>query len=287
MAFDSDEVISADGVRLHVVRAGSGPAVVLLHGFPEFWYSWRHQISPLAAAGFSVLAPDLRGFNRSDKPRGVGHYEMPRLVNDVAALAKASGQSRVHLVGHDWGGMVAWHAAAFRPDLVDRLTIVNAPHPTVYGRRFWRSGQWLRSAYVPLFMISGLTAPLLSAWRYFLLRQMFVQGAGRHGVFTSDVLSTYATAASQPGALEAGLNYYRANARLGFAPPAFPRIEAPTLVVWGERDPALGTDLLNGLDKVVRDLRIERLPGVGHWVQSEAPEQLTSLLLSHLLATPA
>ncbi len=282
MAFASDQVVAADGVHLHVVRDGSGPAVVLLHGFPEFWYSWRHQIPPLAAAGFSVLAPDMRGFNRSDKPLGTGAYKMARLVNDVAAMVAASGQPRVHLVGHDWGGMVAWFVAATRPDLVDRLVIVNAPHPTIYRRRLWRTGQWLKSAYVPFFMLPGLTVPLLSAWRYFLLRQMFVQGAGRAGVFSDDTLSRYVAAASQPGALRAGLTYYRANARLGLAATSLPRIDAPTLVVWGERDPALGTGLLNGLDEMVRNLRVERLAGVGHWVQSEAPERLTHLLLSHL-----
>ena len=285
MIHDSLDVLSSDGTRLHVVRAGVGPPVILLHGFPEFSYSWRHQIAPLAAAGFSVLAPDMRGFNLSDKPRGADAYQIDRLVDDVAALVAASGHPRAHIVGHDWGGLVAWFFAARRPELVSTLSIINAPHPTIYGRVLWRSRQWMKSAYVPVFMTPWLAAPLLSAAGYFLLKQMFLRGAARKGVFSSDDLSRYVEAAARPGALTAGLNYYRANARLGFAAATIPRITAPTLVIWGERDPALGIELLSGLDEMVDDLRIERLPGVGHWVQSEAPERVTSLLLSHLLRT--
>jgi len=277
-------VTSADGVRLHVVRTGTGPPIILLHGFPEFWYSWRHQIEPLAAAGFSVLAPDMRGFNLSDKPREAADYRIECLLNDVAALVAASGHPRAHIVGHDWGGLVAWVFAALRPDLTCTLSILNAPHPTIYSRVLWRTRQWFKSAYVPVFMTPWLAAPLLSAAHYFLLRQMLVRGAGRPHVFSPEELARYVEAASLPGALVSGLNYYRANARLGLNAAALPRIAAPTLVIWGERDPALGVELLSGLDEMVSDLRIERLPGVGHWVQSEAPERVTTLLHEHLQA---
>jgi pimeloyl-ACP methyl ester carboxylesterase len=277
-----DDVRSPDGVRLHVVRAGTGPPVILLHGFPEFWYSWRHQIQGLAASGFSVLAPDMRGFNLSDKPRGIEHYHLSRLVDDVAALVAASGHPAAHIVGHDWGGLVAWYFAALRPELTLSLTILNAPHPTLYRRVLWRSRQWLRSAYVPVFMMPWLAVPLLSAMNYLLLRQMFVRGAARADAFSTGDLERYVEAAARPGALACGLTYYRAYARAGALARGIPRIERPTLVIWGERDPALGVELLTGLEEMAAHLRIERLAGIGHWVQHEAPERVTALLLAHL-----
>ncbi len=279
---DRTGVVTADGVRLHVVRAGTGPPAILLHGFPEFSYSWRHQIQPIADAGYSVFAPDLRGFNLSDKPAGVDSYQIDRLINDVAALVAASGHSHAHIVGHDWGGLVAWFFAALRPELTATLSILNAPHPTIYGRRLWRTTQWLKSFYVPVFMTPHLAEWLLSAGHYFLVRQMLARGAGRRGAFSTENIERYVEAAAQPGALTAGLNYYRANARLGFNATVIPRIAAPTLVIWGERDPALGVGLLTGLEAVVTSLRVERLPGIGHWVQNEAPERVTALLLDHL-----
>jgi pimeloyl-ACP methyl ester carboxylesterase len=270
------------GLRLHVVGEGAGPPVILLHGFPEFWYSWRHQISSLAAAGFSVLAPDMRGFNLSDRPLKVADYRIDRLVADVEALVRASGSSSAHIVGHDWGGLVAWWFAAQRPALTRTLTILNAPHPVIYRRLVWRTTQLLKSAYVPFFMVPALAAGLLSAGNYFLLKQMFLRGAARSGTFTAGDLLRYVEAASRPGALRAGLTYYRANVHLGYDAVSIPRITVPTLVIWGERDPALGTQLLSGLEEVTTDLRVERLPGIGHWVQSEAPDMVTKLVIEHI-----
>jgi pimeloyl-ACP methyl ester carboxylesterase len=264
------------------VQAGSGPAVILLHGFPEFSFSWRHQIQPLAAAGFSVFAPDLRGFHLSDKPHGFASYRMERLVDDVVALVKATGQPQAHIVGHDWGGLVAWNFAAIRPDLTLTLSVLNAPHPDIYRRILWRSRQWLKSFYVPFFMMPALTSRLLAASDYFLLRQMFELGAARRGVFSSDDLDRYVSAAAVPGALVCGLSYYRANVTMGLTAAALPRIVAPTLVIWGEDDPALDLALLGGLEEVVAHLQVVRLPAVGHWVQNEAPDRVTALLLAHL-----
>jgi pimeloyl-ACP methyl ester carboxylesterase len=278
-------VLTSDGVRLHVERSGNGVPVILLHGFPEFSYSWRHQSGPLAEAGFSVLAPDLRGFGQSDKPQGAAAYRIERLVADVASLVESTGHPRAHLVGHDWGGLIAWCAAALRPDLVLTLSILNAPHPTIYRRILWRSRQWMNSAYVPLFMLPALTSRLLAAGRFFLLRQMFRQGAGRRGAFSEADVQRYVTAAAVPGALRSGLTYYKANATLGWKHLPLPRIPVPTLVIWGEDDPALDAVLLDGLDEMATSLRIVRLPGVGHWVQNEAPETVTRLLLEHLRAS--
>jgi pimeloyl-ACP methyl ester carboxylesterase len=278
----SFEYLPGDGVRLHVARAGVGPLVVLLHGFPEHWYSWRRQIPALASAGYSVLAPDLRGFNRSDAPVGIDGYRIERLVADVTALVRASGHDRAHIVGHDWGGLVAWFVAATRPDMTATLTIVNAPHPTLYRRQLWRTLQFARSAYVPFFLTPRLPEWLLSAGDGWMIRQMFLRGSARPGAFPREELDTHVAAALRPGALTAGLNYYRANVGRVTSGAPLPRIQAPTLVVWGERDPALGIGLLEGLETLTSSLHIVRLPDVGHWVQTEAPEALAEAIRRHI-----
>lgn len=281
-----DGFLDGDGVRLHVVREGEGPPVVLLHGFPEFWYSWRHQIAALAAAGFTAVAPDLRGYHQSDKPSGVAAYRVDALVADVVRLVASLGVPRVHLVGHDWGGMIAWCVAGRHPEVVDRLAILNAPHPALFRRQLRRSRQAFRSAYVPLFALPGIPERLLSAFGHFGIRQMLVRASGRPGVFPPDELRRYADAMATPGALTAGLNYYRANIRVGLGGMAIGRIEPPTLVIWGERDPALGVNLLDGLEALVPRLRVERLPGIGHWVQQEAPHRVNALLVDFLSSAP-
>lgn len=275
------ERLAGDGVTLHVARAGVGQPVVLLHGFPEHWYSWRRQIPPLAAAGYSVSAPDLRGFNLSDAPSRVEDYRIEHLVADVVALVRGSGQGRAHIVGHDWGGLVAWFVAALRPDLTATLTIMNAPHPTIYRRQVWRTLQFGRSAYVPFFLTPRLPEWLLSVGGGWMIRQMFLRAAARRDAFTEDELDTLVAASLRPGALTAGLNYYRANVGRMMDGAPLPRIPAPTLVVWGDRDPALGAGLLGGLEEFTTSLQILRLPDVGHWVQAEAPEALTGALLGH------
>ena len=162
-----ERVTAGGGVTLHVVRAGAeGPAVVLLHGFPEFWYSWRHQIDPLVDAGFSVVAPDLRGYNLSDRPREVGAYRLDHLVEDVAAVMRATGRARAHVVGHDWGGVIAWALAGAHPELVDKLVIMNAPHARSYVETVRRSlRQMLRSWYVLFFQLPLLPERALAAAR--------------------------------------------------------------------------------------------------------------------------
>src|SRR5262249_33835635 len=141
------------GLRLHYVEAGAGPPVLLLHGFPEFWYSWRHQLPALAGAGFRAWAPDLRGYNESEKPAGVRNYRVRLLVEDVAGLIRHTGAGRATVVGHDWGGVIAWRLAMDRPELVERLVILNAPHPGAFLRELRNPAQWLRSAYVLFFQL--------------------------------------------------------------------------------------------------------------------------------------
>ena len=280
-----ERVAGADGVTLHVVRAGAGPLVVLLHGFPEFWYSWRHQIGPLVDAGFSVAVPDLRGYDLSDKPSDVGAYHMRCLIEDVAAIVRASGEPRAHVVGHDWGGLIAWAFAGAHPELLDKLVIMNAPHMRLYLRTVRRNPrQALRSWYVLFFRIPGLAERALAAGDYAAIRRMFGRYPARRGAFSRDDVEKYVEAIRRPGALRAGLNYYRANASgSGIRLATSARTNAETLVIWGEKDPALVPELLDGLEEVAPHVRVHRLPDVSHWVQSEAPDEVSRALVGFLL----
>jgi pimeloyl-ACP methyl ester carboxylesterase len=279
-----DRVAGRGGVALHVVRAGEGPLVVLLHGFPEFWYSWRHQIGPLVDAGFSVAAPDLRGYNLSDRPTDAAAYHLRQLVEDVAAVVRSAGHARAHVVGHDWGGIVAWAFAGAHPELLDKLLIMNAPHMRLYVQTVRRNlRQALRSWYVLLFRLPGLAERLLAARDYAAVRRMFERFPARRGAFSPADVERYVEAISRPGALRAALNYYRANAggsglRLAYSA----RTDAETLVIWGDKDPALLPDVLEGLERVAPRARVHHMPDVSHWVQSEAPEEVNRLMVEFL-----
>ena len=272
-----------DGVGLHYVEAGAGPLVLFLHGFPEFWYSWRHQLPAVAAAGYRPVAPDLRGYNESDKPPRVGDYRLSRLAADVVGLIDHFGAARATVVGHDWGGAIAWAVAATYPDRVDRLVILNAPHPAAFLRELTNPVQWLRSSYILFFQTPWLPEWVLSAGGFSLVRRVFRRQPTRPGAFTPEDIHRYRHALSRPGALTAALNYYRATCRH----PAelrrsFPTIAAPTLLIWGEQDPYLGIGLTRGLDRWVPDLRVVRLPGASHWVQHDEPARVSQLILDFL-----
>jgi pimeloyl-ACP methyl ester carboxylesterase len=277
------ERILCDGVSLYVARAGHGPPVILLHGFPEDWRSWKHQIPALASAGFSVLAPDLRGYHKSDRPAHRAAYHLKHLVADTVALVRATGQPRAHIVGHDWGGIVAWTFAGAHPELIDRLVILNAPHLDIYLTYVGRpSRQWLRSWYAPLFRLPRLPEWALSARNFHVLRDMFGRRP-EQPAFSREDIDGYIDALSQPGALTAALNWYRENA----APDAVQlarsaRVAAPTLVIWGERDPTLGVELLNGLERVAPLVRIHRIAHASHWVQNEAPDEVNRVMIDFL-----
>jgi epoxide hydrolase 4 len=268
------------GLDLHRVEAGSGHPVVLLHGFPEFWWGWRRQIPALADAGFRAVAPDLRGYNLSAKPEGIAAYTVDALVGDLVGLIDTLGAERVHLVGHDWGGIVAWYAAMLHPERIDRLVVLNAPHPASYRRASRRLEQAFRAWYALVFQLPGLPEWALRARGFRLVDRVFRAGAGRRGVFSPGELARYREAAARPGALTAMVNYYRAAARL--PRPQNRTIPPPTLLVWGERDPALSVRLTHGLEERVPGLRVERIPSAGHWVQHEAPERVNELLLDFL-----
>jgi pimeloyl-ACP methyl ester carboxylesterase len=273
-----------NGVKLHWVEAGAGPLVVLLHGFPEHWYSWRHQIPALAAAGFRVLAPDMRGYNLSGKPRGVRHYRLEALARDVAELVRRAGADRAHIVGHDWGGLVAWRVAMSHPTVVDRLVVLNAPHPGAMLRGLFRNGQLKRSRYILFFQVPRLAERRFAAEDFAILRRYLRRDPVRPGAFSEEDVQRYVEALRQPGALTAALNYYRAAFRS--APlllfQSHPRIVAPVLLIWGERDRYLGLHLIDGTQGWVDDLRVERIPEASHWVQADAPDRVNGLIVGHL-----
>ncbi|QLK25984.1 alpha/beta hydrolase [Natrinema zhouii] len=273
---------TVNGVELHVVTAGdrADPLLVLLHGFPEYWYEWRTQIAPLVDAGYRVLVPDQRGYNRSEKPDGVRAYRTAELARDVVALIATEGRDAAHVVGHDWGGIVAWDLACRFPGAVDRLTVVNAPHPTAYRRQLLSNPEQLRrSWYAVCFQLPWLPEFACRYDEYRLLERALRETAAP-GTFSETDLARYRQSWDRTGALTGMLNWYRAATR--YPPnPAIDRVAAPTLVVWGEDDSALVPALAVDSAAFCAERRLEMLPGVSHWVPHEEPERLTELLLEH------
>lgn len=272
-------------VTLHVAEAGEpgAPLVLLLHGFPEFWYGWRHQLPALAAAGFHVVAPDLRGYNESDRPARVRDYRIELLARDVARLVDALGHERAHVVGHDWGGGVAWAFACRYPERLDRLVVVNAVHP-VRALAAWRMPrQWLRSSYMLFFQLPWLPERVNAAFGCWLPRRGLERDPLRPDAFTADDIARYLAAWSQPGAWRGGISYYRAAFRGGrrfwrvFRRP----IPHPTLVIWGEHDRFQLPELASPPAALVPNCRVARL-AASHWVPADAPEEVNRLLVSFL-----
>ena len=273
----------ANGLRLHVVEAGppDGPPVVLLHGFPELWYGWRRQIGPLAAAGHRVIVPDQRGYNTSDKPRGAAAYRVGTLAADVTGLLDALGIERADIVGHDWGGVVAWWLSLAHPARVRRLAILNAPHPAVMRRQLSRNPrQALRSWYVFFFQVPRLPERFLARDGYANLARA-VRG-GRRGTCTDEDLAVYRTAWAQPGALTAMLNWYRAALRAAGTRLPRLRVGVPTLVLWGARDPFLGREMAEPSVALCDDGRLEIFESATHWLQHDEAEAVSGRLLGFL-----
>ena len=269
--------VKVDGIRVHYVTQGEGKLLLLLHGFPDFWYVWRLQI-PRLAGHFRVVAPDLRGYNETDKPEGVDKYRLHLLAGDVLGLIHALGEERAVVVGHDWGGIVAWNLAAFNPQVVEKLVVLNAPHPNAYITRTKNMFRQLqKSWYVFFFQTADVPEEVLSRNNYALLKSMLRQSLVKKDVLTEEDLKAYVEAWSKPGALTAALNYYRANMNpaIMFSERivAFPKIKSPTLVIWGEKDAALSKDLIVNTEEFVdAPYSIKYVPECGHWVQLEEPE---------------
>jgi epoxide hydrolase 4 len=269
-----------NGVRLHYVTAGKGPLILFLHGFPEFWYEWKDQLGEFATEHRAV-APDMRGYNLSAKPADVDAYQMQNLVEDVRALVEHLGYKKFILVGHDWGGVVAWSFGIAHPEYLTKLVIVNAPHLAVFARELANNPAQQRASQYMLMFRSPQAEQILSANNYAALVNAVLGDGLKSGVFTEADKEAYIAAWSQPGALTGGLNYYRA-AKVGppesstpaaasAADPASQVVKVPTLVIWGEKDTALLTGNLDGLDQFVPNLTVKRIPDGTHWVIHEKP----------------
>ena len=273
-----------EGVRLHYVSAGpqDGSPVLLLHGFPEFWYGWRHQIPALAAAGYRVIAPDQRGYNLSDRLGDWRAYDMELLAGDMLQLMQHLGYEKVHLVGHDWGAQVAWWLAIFHPERFHDLTILNVPHPFVMSRNLRKNRrQLLKSWYIFFFQIPWLPEFLLGLGDNAGLANL-LRRSGKPGTFTDEDIARYREAWRQPGAKRGMLNWYRAIMRR--ASQAMPRgtIDLPTLILWGEQDVALSLEMAEQSAALCSDVRLKTFPEATHWVASDAADAVNAELLAFL-----
>jgi pimeloyl-ACP methyl ester carboxylesterase len=266
-------------VRLHYVESGDGPLVVLLHGFPEFWYGWRKQIEPLVDAGFRVVAPDLRGYNLSSKPDRFTDYTADKMAADISGLIHQLGAESAMVVGHDWGGSIAWSLAMNHPEAVDRLAILNAAHPRKLNEGLKHPRQLLRSWYFFYFQFPGLPERRARRWHWRFFKR-FLRDARPQ--YTEQEIDRYVEAWSQPGAAKALIDYYRAAVRLGSKQEIHP-ISAPTLVIWGQGDRYLGPTLAEPHHEDVPNLdRVERLPNASHWVHHDEAERVNELLVDFL-----
>lgn len=273
--------VHSNGIRMHYAAEGEGDLVLLLHGFPEFWYSWRHQLPALAQAGYRAVAPDLRGWGETDKPRGVAAYHVDQLIADVAGLIPALGHERAHIVGHDWGGGLAWYFAHRYPELTRTVTVLNAPHPEGFARVMKaHPRQMLMSWYMLFFQIPALPEALSRLGNYKAIRAS-LQHTVHPEAFTDGDIRKYVENVSRPYALTAGLNYYRAALRAGM-PRGLAPLSMPALVIWGEQDPFLLRANAESARPWAPDLKVRYIPDSGHWVQCERPDLVNPHLLAFL-----
>jgi pimeloyl-ACP methyl ester carboxylesterase len=271
MVIDESLMLDVNGLHMHVTTTGDGPPVLLLHGFPDTHAVWRKQVGVLAAAGYRVLAPDLRGYGRTEAPAGVYDYTLFRLRSDVLGLLDKLEIPKVSLIGHDWGGIISWQIAALAPQRVERFATLSTGHPSAIAR----AGviQRLRMTYVLGFILPGIAEHTLRAGDYFLLRQ-FTTEPGQAEIWKRDL--------SEPGRLTAALNYYRANLNLSF-PHSYPRVKVPVMGLWSDHDPALGErQMRDSAAYVDGEFRFERIRDADHWLQLTAHERVNALLLDFL-----
>lgn len=275
---------NTNGITLHVAEAGpeGGPLVILLHGFPEFWYGWRRQIPALAGMGYQVLAPDQRGYNLSDKPRDIASYELDRLAADITGLADGAGRRRFSIVGHDWGAVVGFWVASLHPDRVERLAALNAPHPAIW-RRAMRDdpAQRRKSWYVHAFRIPWLPEFMLRRQNFEALAQA-VRDTRRADANSERDLAVYRAAWSKPGALTAMVNWYRALHRIDLLTEPLPQIKPRTLIIWGTDDKFVMKDLAEKSAALCMQGSVSYLDTATHWVQHDEPDRVNALLLEFL-----
>ena len=294
MLYFQSSFADVNGIRLHYISVGQGNLIMFVHGFPEFWGEWENQLVEFGK-DYQAVAPDMRGYNLSSKPDDVEAYHAKHLIKDLRALAEYLGHQKFILVAHDWGGAVAWSAAMRYPECVEKLIIINSPHPAVFARELLNNpAQQEASQYMLLFR-SQKAEQILSENNYARLNDMVTQFGSKWDM-TEEVRLKYIEAWSQPGALTGGLNYYRVSP---LYPPTSPddvakiksivdlpqemlSVKVPTLVIWGEQDHALLTGNLDGLEDYVADLTVKRIPDGSHWVSHEQPEQVNALIRDFL-----
>lgn len=278
------QYIATNGIRLNVVQAGpdDGPLVILLHGFPEFSYGWRHQIPYLASAGYRVWAPDQRGYNLSDKPDGVAAYTLDALAADVLGLIDAAGQQRAFLIGHDWGAAVAWWIATKYPERLAKMVIINVPHGKVMERQLRRNFAQLRKSWYIFFFQIPRLPEWLARLRDWKIPTQALKRSSRPGTFSDSDLEQYRRAWSQPNAYRSMLNWYRAIMQRPPTPPANPRISVPTLLIWGAQDRFLGRELAQPSIDLCDDGRLVFIEEATHWVQHEEADRVNELIGSFL-----
>jgi len=288
------EFAEVNNIKIHYIKAGpeNGDLIIFLHGFPQFWYMWRDQLLEFSK-DYLVVAPDMRGYNLSSKPKGIEQYKPNHIVEDIRALVEDHfNRKKCILVGHDWGGVIAYPFANTHPNLVEKLIIINAPHPNIFAQLIANNKDQQSSSQYVLFFRSKNAEGYLSASNYKNILDIIVTSDME---FTEDDKQMYINAWSQPGALTGGLNYYRAG---GLKPPAQGEkihnlaskqvdlppvmINVPTLVIWGEKDTALTTHNLQGLDKFIPELKIKRISEGSHWIINEQPDKVNFLIREFL-----
>jgi pimeloyl-ACP methyl ester carboxylesterase len=272
---------------MHYVTLGTGPLIVFLHGFPEFWYSWRNQI-PLFAKHFKVVVPDLRGFGQTEKPKEINEYKIDNLVKDIVELIRYLGRERAIIAGHDWGGIIGWSVAMAAPEVVEKLIIMNAPHPASYQRNVFKNiAQMQKSWYVFFFLLQRVPEKVLNANNFQFLRYMFDLSIKRKHNFTQSDVEKYVDAWNKAGGISGGINYYRANLGPDFWESLvinidniqLPKIKSPTLMIWGEDDSFLGKELTEETATFIdAPFSLKFIPNCGHWVQQEAPAEVNDIM---------
>ncbi len=273
--------IKVNNIQLHYVEEGTGVLVILLHGFPEFWYGWRNQI-PVLSKKYRVVAPDMRGYNLSDKPNNISEYNIDVLAKDIAELIKALGEEKAIVVGHDWGAAVAWAVAALHPEVVKKLAILNVPHPSEMKRALmnFNFAQLKKSWYIFFFQLPFLPESVVGTERFF--RQTFEGMSMNKNAFNEEDIKKYVEAYKQPGMVKAGIAYYRAAFRETFSKSkvVYPNIKAPVLMLWGEHDKALGKELTyNTKNYCENSCEIIYDSTSGHFIQHDNPELVNRSLL--------
>jgi pimeloyl-ACP methyl ester carboxylesterase len=279
-----DKMIETNGIKLHIVQKGDSesPLVLLLHGFPEFWYGWRQQIDFLAGMGFRVVVPDQRGYNLSDKPKGIDAYRIDNLTLDIIGLIDALKYKKATIIGHDWGGMIAWQLAIKYPERLEKLIILNIPHPKVMKKTLlknWR--QKRKSWYIFFFQIPWFPEFILSRINFALLRKVLIKSS-RRGTFSETDLKQYQEAWSKKNALRSMINWYRAAFRTMFEKSVKSYIDIPTLLIWGMKDFALISDMAQPSIDLCRKGRLVFIEEASHWVQHEEPDRVNLLIKDFL-----